>query len=184
MRMVWLRHRRPSLPRTDRLSGVISGVWAHQRSQTIRFQMITNLQYQLKAGSYYLYDMRDTPSTVTGERRFKLKTDLLAIAFDSHTGEVHQHGTPTRIQSWASHTRRRLRAAGLWQAAEDIIVISGPFPVEEFNKCLWVKGYCRRLLQRLSSLPHGKLQSRPSAHNYGNPHSAHGASWQQRRQAA
>ena len=69
-----------------------------------------DIQYQLKAGSYYLYDMRDTPSAVTGERRFKLKTDTVAIAFDVHTGEVHQHGSPTRIQSWATMTRRRLRA--------------------------------------------------------------------------
>ena len=70
-----------------------------------------DMQYQLKAGNYYLYDMRDQPSAVTGERRFKLKTDTVAIAFDAHTGEVHQHGSPTRIQSWANNTRRRLRAA-------------------------------------------------------------------------
>lgn len=118
-----------------------------------------HLQYQLRAGSYYLYDMRDTPSAVTGERRFRLKTDLLAIAFDRYTGEVHQHGTPSRIQSWATNTRRRLRAAGQWQEAEDIVVVSGPFPVDEINKCIWIKGYCRRLLQRLATLPHGKLQS-------------------------
>lgn len=138
-----------------------------------------HLQYQLKSGSYYLYDMREPPSAATGERRFKLKTDLLAIAFDNYTGEVHQHGSPTRIQSWASHTRRRLRAAGLWQEAEDIIVISGPFPVEEINKCLWIKGYCRRLLQRLPGLPHGKLYTRAqpsSSHSQSNPHQ----SWQRR----
>lgn len=133
-----------------------------------------NLQYQLKAGSYYLYDMRDTPSAVTGERRFKLKTDLLAIAFDTHTGEVHQHGTPSRIQSWAANTRRRLRAAGLWQEAEDIVVVSGPFPVDEINKCLWIKGYCRRLLQRLSKLPHGKLQPRPASANSQSSYKNHG----------
>ncbi|MGN1056864.1 MAG: hypothetical protein ACI4QS_09155 [Comamonas sp.] len=142
-----------------------------------------NLQYQLKAGSYYLYDMREAPSAVTGERRFKLKTDVLAIAFDNHTGEVHQHGSPARIQSWASHTRRRLRAAGRWQEAADIIVISGPFPVEEINKCLWIRGYCRRLLLRLSTLPHGKLQPRAQsgAYSHGNA-GAHGShkSWQRK----
>ncbi|MDF1485850.1 hypothetical protein PY257_11775 [Ramlibacter sp. H39-3-26] len=118
-----------------------------------------NLQYQLKAGSYYLYDMREHPSAVTGERRFKLKTDTVAIAFDKHTGEVHQHGCPMRIQSWASTMRRRLRAAGAWAQAEDIVVVSGPLPVDEINKCLGVAGYCRRLLGRLPSLPHGKLQA-------------------------
>ena len=121
-----------------------------------------DLQYQLKAGSYYLYDMRETPSAVTGERRFKLKTDTVAIAFDLHTGEVHQHGSPTRIHSWATMTRRRLRAAGAQAVANDLVVISGPLPVEEINKCLWVRGYVRRMFQRLATLPHGKFK-RPAA---------------------
>ena len=116
------------------------------------------LRYELKAGSYYLYDMRDAPSAVTGERRFKLKTDTVAIAFDLHTGEVHQHGSPARIQSWATHTRRRLRAAGAVAEANDLVVVSGPLPVDELNKCLWIRGYCRGLFRRLASLPHGKLQ--------------------------
>lgn len=118
-----------------------------------------DLQYQLKAGSYYLYDMRDTPSAVTGERRFKLKTDDVAIAFNMHTGEVHEHGNPLRIHSWALTMRRRLRSEGFWDEADDIIVISGPLPVDEINKCLCIRGYCRRVLQRLATLPHGKRHS-------------------------
>ena len=117
-----------------------------------------DMQYQLKAGNYYLYDMREAPSAVTGERRFKLKTDTVAIAFDLDTGEVHRHGSPTRIQSWATHQRRRLRAAGALAQANGIVVISGPLPVDELNKCLWISGYCRRMFKRLASLPHGKLQ--------------------------
>ena len=117
-----------------------------------------DLQYQLKAGNYYLYDMRDAPSAVTGERRFKLKTDTVAIAFDLFTGQVHQHGNPTRIQSWAAHHRRRLRAAGALAEANDLVVVSGPLPVDELNKCLWISGYCRHMFTRLASLPHGKLQ--------------------------
>ena len=117
-----------------------------------------DLQYQLKAGNYCLYDMREAPSAVTGERRCKLKTDSVAIAFDQHTGQVHQHGSPARIQSWALHQRRRLRAAGALDQANGIVVVSGPLPVDELNKCLWISGYCRRMFTRLASLPHGKLQ--------------------------
>ena len=126
-----------------------------------------DLQYQLKSGSYYLYDMRDKPSAVTGERRFRLKTESLAIAFNLHTGELHEHGTPSRIQSWANNTRRRLRAAGQWQDAEDIVVISGPFPVDEINKCLWIKGYCRRMFQRLATIPNGKYAAAAAAGRTG-----------------
>lgn len=42
--------------------------------------------------------------------------------------------------------------------ANDIVVVSGPLPVDELNKCLWVNGYVRRMFKRLASLPHGKLQ--------------------------
>ena len=117
-----------------------------------------DLQYQLKAGSYFLYDLSEEPSQITGERRYKLQTDQVAVAFNRQTGEIHEHGAPTRIQSWAAHTRRRLRAAGEWDKANDLVVVSGPWPVEELNKCLWSRIYCRRIFQRIGSLPHGKLQ--------------------------
>ena len=119
------------------------------------------LRYELRSGSYYLYDQHDAPSSATGERRFRLKTDTVAIAFDASTGAVHQHGSPMRIQSWAIGARRRLRAAGAQDAANDIVVVSGPLPVDEINNCLRIAGYCRRMVRRLSSMPHGKWQ-RPS----------------------
>lgn len=121
------------------------------------------LQYQLKEGNYHLYDMSTPASAVTGERRLRLKTDNVAIAFDASTGVLHEHGSPLRIHSWASTARRRLRAAGALDSANDIVVVSGPLPVDEINKCLQISGYCRRMFTRLSSLPHGKLIARPQA---------------------
>src|SRR5256885_11964064 len=47
---------------------------------------------------------------------------------------VHEHGSPTRIHAWALCTRRRLRAAGDWDQADSIVVVSGPLPVDEINK--------------------------------------------------
>ena len=115
------------------------------------------LQYELKQGNYHLYDLSTPASKVTGEHRLRLKTDTVAIAFDASTGVLHEHGSPTRIHSWASTARRRLRAAGSLDSANDIVVVSGPLPVDEINKCLRISGYCRSLFRRLGSLPHGKL---------------------------
>ena len=115
------------------------------------------LQYELKQGNYHLYDLSTPASKVTGEHRLRLKTDTVAIAFDASTGVLHEHGSPTRIHSWASTARRRLRAAGSLDSANDIVVVSGPLPVDEINKCLRISGYCRSLFSRLGSLPHGKL---------------------------
>ena len=122
-----------------------------------------DLQYQLKNGNYHLYDLSTPASKVTGEHRLRLKTDAVAIAFDRSTGALHEHGSPLRIHCWASNTRRRLRAAGAWDSAEDIVVVSGPLPVDEINKCLSIQGYCRSLFTRLSTLPHGKRIARGNA---------------------
>lgn len=114
------------------------------------------LEYQLKEGHYHLYDLSSPASAVTGEHRLRLKTDTIALAFDASTGVLHEHGSPTRIHSWATTARRRLRAAGALDSANDIVVVSGPLPVDEINKCLRISGYCRRLFTRLATLPHGK----------------------------
>ena len=118
------------------------------------------LQYQLKEGNYHLYDLSTPASKVTGEHRLRLKTDTVALAFDASTGMLHEHGSPTRIHSWATSARRRLRAAGALDSANDIVVVSGPLPVDEINKCLQINGYCRNMFRRLATLPHGKLLAR------------------------
>lgn len=121
------------------------------------------LQYQLKEGNYHLYDLSTPASKVTGQHRLKLMTDTVAIAFDASTGVLHEHGNPARIHSWATTARRRLRAAGSLASANDIVVVSGPLPVDEINKCLRVTGYCRRMFTQLATLPHGKRLARPAA---------------------
>lgn len=124
-----------------------------------------SLQYKLKEGSYHLYDLSTPASKVTGEHRLRLATDTVALAFDVRTGKLHEHGSPTRIHSWAANTRRRMRAAGQLDSANDIVVVSGPLPVDELNKCLAINGYCRQMFQRLASLPHGKhLEHRKYPH--------------------
>ena len=118
--------------------------------------MALQLQYKLKEGNYHLYDLSTPQSKVTGEHRLRLTTDTVAIAFDARTGELREHGSPLRIHSWAANTRRRLRAEGAQDRANDIVVVSGPLPVDEINKCLQISGYCRRMFSRLATLPHGK----------------------------
>jgi hypothetical protein len=120
-----------------------------------------NLQYQLQKGQYCLYDMAEAPSTFTGERRCRLKTDAVALAFDRITGEVHQHGKPEFIHLWAKARRRKLRADGALDQANRIVVISGPLPVEEINRCLGHRGYSVHLLRRLPELHHGKYGVKP-----------------------
>ena len=128
------------------------------------------LQYQLKEGNYLLYDLSTPASKVTGQHRLRLKTDTVAIAFEASTGALREHGSPMRIHSWANNTRRRLRASGALEHANDIVVVSGPLPVDEINKCLKIDGYCRDMLTRLHELPHGKRLARTASASQGSTH--------------
>jgi len=128
------------------------------------------LHYQLKEGNYHLYDLSTPASKVTGEHRLRLKTDTVAIAFDVSTGALREHGSPPRIHSWANNTRRRLRASGALDRANDIVVVSGPLPVDEINKCLKIDGYCRDMFSRLHELPHGKRISQSRSHEHHTTH--------------
>lgn len=128
------------------------------------------LQYQLKEGNYHLYDLSTPASRVTGEHRLRLKSDTVAIAFEASTGALREHGSPTRIHSWANNARRRLRASGALDKANDIVVVSGPLPVEEINKCLKIDGYCRDMLGKLHKLPHGKRIQRGADRNQHTTH--------------
>jgi hypothetical protein len=107
-----------------------------------------------------LYDLSTPVSKVTREHRLRLKTDNVAIAFEASTGALREHGSPMRIHCWANNTRRRLRAKGALDHANDIVVVSGPLPVDEINKCLKINGYCRDMFTRLRELPHGKYLGR------------------------
>jgi hypothetical protein len=122
------------------------------------------LQYQLKEGNYHLYDLSTPASRVTGEHRLRLKSDTVAIAFEASTGALREHGSPTRIHSWANNARRKLRASGALDKANDLVVVSGPLPVDEINKCLKIHGYCRDMLGKLHNLPHGKRTAARSQH--------------------
>ena len=108
-----------------------------------------DLQYQLKAGHYHLYDLSTPPSKVTGEHRLRLKTDAVAIAFDRSTGALHEHGSPLRIHSWATNTRRRLRAAGAWDSAEDSVQTE-PWP---HRALLHQEPPCYQLIEKAGSDP-------------------------------
>ena len=119
-------------------------------------------------------DMREAPSAVTGERRFKLKPTPLRLLFDVHTGKVRQHGSPTRIQSWITTPAAACVRAGAQQEANDIVVVSGPLPVDELNKCLWVSGYVRRMFSdwpRCRTASCSGLQSRFARRPDYGPHS-------------
>lgn len=132
-----------------------------------------SLTYELRHGSYYLMDLSEPPSRLTGERRIHLMTDEVAIAFDRDEGILHKHGNPDQVEDWATNARQAYRDQGFDAQAEALLVISGAFPVAEINACLNTAGYCKVLLDKLqrglviSAKPQATTASAPGAEGAG-----------------
>jgi hypothetical protein len=73
----------------------------------------------------------------------------LSLAFDRVTGELHMHGEPARVQTWARLTLKRMVASGPCDTSENLVVVTGRLPLSEVNRCLQEEGYCKDFFARL-----------------------------------
>ena len=108
-----------------------------------------NPQYVLEYGTYVLYDLSQEPSRLTGKREAILCCDEPAIAFDKESGTLHKHGDVALVTAWAEKARAKFRDGGFPEMADDLVVLSGKFPLEDLNKCLSHSGYCKVLFERM-----------------------------------
>jgi hypothetical protein len=95
-----------------------------------------NYSYSLNAGQYVL---------MHGDSPVGRVLDEVSIALDKEDGILHKHGSPESVQKWAAETQRRLRASGAAEIADNLVVITGRFPLEDLNKCLSTMSYAGRL---------------------------------------
>jgi hypothetical protein len=89
-------------------------------------------QYQLNCGQYVLH--RDG-------KPVGALLDEVAIAFDKENGTLHKHGAPEMVNAWAQHAQQKLRAGGASEFADDLIVVTGRFTLDDLNGCLTHSGY-------------------------------------------
>lgn len=106
-------------------------------------------EYQLLNGSYYLFDMTQKPSKLTGQREIALMTDEVALVFDRSAWILHKHGKPEVVQAWYNTAREKFQTAGFEDMANDLVMIQGAFPIEELNRCLSTSGYIETFFNQL-----------------------------------
>lgn len=101
-----------------------------------------DLHYRKIDEGYQLYDGAEPRTPVLPE---------IAIALDKSSGTLHKHGACENVSNWYAATRGRLLIAGLTEMANDLVMVSGRFDVEELNRCLSTSGYAGRFFARLSA---------------------------------
>lgn len=106
--------------------------------------------YKLMHGSYYLTD-ESKINPITNQPNVVLMTDEVALAIDIAEGVLHKHGIPENVSSWNAVASKKMRDAGMDEWADNLVVVTGAFPVEEINKCLEISGYAKVFYEKLMS---------------------------------
>ena len=101
---------------------------------------MNDYNYQLNCGQYVLHN---------GDKPVGAVMDDVAIAFDRESGTLHKHGAEAMVQEWVTRAQAKFRAAGFDGMADDLVIVTGKFPVEELNRCLTTSGYVLRMVDKL-----------------------------------
>jgi hypothetical protein len=88
--------------------------------------------------------------------------DEVSLAFDRDEGVLHKHGAPAMVEAWQKGTQAKLRASGLTDMADSIVVITGRFELDDLNRCLTHTGYVGTLYTRLLNNELAPLSCLPS----------------------
>lgn len=78
--------------------------------------------------------------------------DQISICFDRDSGTLHKHGEPGRVAAWHEKTTKAFRECGYAEYAEmadDLVCVTGRFPLEEINKCISCSGYAGIFYKKL-----------------------------------
>jgi hypothetical protein len=98
-------------------------------------------QYRLSGGQYVLCE---------GGIPKSAPVDEISMAIDRASGTLHKHGDPAWVQQWAKTAQAQFRSVGFNEVADDLVVVTGRFPLDEINRCLDTTTYVATFYERLT----------------------------------
>ena len=99
-----------------------------------------NLNVKMVDGYYILCD---------GDEPIGDPVEEFSVCIDWASGTRHKFGDPAVVSAWHLHASKTLREGGFPDMADDLIVFTGRFPVEDINKMIGISDYAARFYGRL-----------------------------------
>lgn len=96
--------------------------------------------YRLNCGQYVLHD---------GDKPIGRVLDCVALGLDKGSGTLHKHGAPEMVERWLTDAQARFRQGGFPDMADDLVLVSGRFTLDDLNRCITTSGYVGQLYARL-----------------------------------
>ena len=113
------------------------------------------MEYRLNCGQYVLHTKPPMGGDLVPVGRV---LDEVSLAIDTVEGTLHKHGVPELVAAWHAETTRKLREGGCAEWADNLVVVTGRFPIEEVNKCVGAMTYAGIFYKRLIA---GEIEEMP-----------------------
>lgn len=104
------------------------------------------MEYRLNCGQCVLHAKRPFGHELEPVGR---PLDQISLAIDTAEGVLSKHGSPELVAAWYADTSKKLREGGCAEWADNLVVITGRFPLEEVNKCVGAMSYAGIFYKRL-----------------------------------
>ncbi|CAN7370323.1 hypothetical protein [Variovorax sp. LjRoot178] len=104
------------------------------------------MEYRLNCGQYVLHAKTPMVGDLVPVGRV---LDQVSLAIDIAEGLMHKHGIPETVAAWHAETSKKLREGGCVEWADNLVVVTGRFPIEEVNRCIASTGYAGIFYKRL-----------------------------------
>lgn len=108
------------------------------------------IHYELNCTDYVLF---------RGDKPISKLLQEVSLAFDKEAGVLMKHGSKEMVSAWLSDAQEKLRSGGAHDLAEQLIMVTGRFPVDELNKCISISGYIGKLWMRMQA---GEIAALPN----------------------
>lgn len=113
------------------------------------------MEYRLNCGQYVLHAKRPFGDDLEPVGR---PLDQISLAIDIVEGTLQKHGVPDLVAAWYADTSKKLRDGGCAEWADNLVVVTGRFPIEEVNKCVGAMSYAGIFYKRLVA---GEIEEMP-----------------------
>jgi hypothetical protein len=97
----------------------------------------------------YAYELNCRQYVLTCDGKPKRRPmDTVSLGIDGMAGGLCRYGDLESVTAWLTKNQADLRAGGMDEWADSLVVVTGRFPLEELNRCLENKSYVMTMLAR------------------------------------
>lgn len=96
----------------------------------------------------YTYDEGEFILSNNGIELSRSKNISIVFTANQDMWTLLKHGKTELVEKWYDSIKKQYRELGVDDFANELILLTGKFPVDELNKCIQITGYVKKMYKK------------------------------------